>query len=93
MVTRACASFAFCDVSHRVTITFPIVLSERGKAIYLDWLQREFWRYTKVICWVTDNTVRLVARGGKDLAENMMFLKQYARTIVGRINGTPPRAY
>ena len=80
------ASFTFCDVSHRVTITLPFALSMRGKNAYLAWLQREMWEHAKPICWVADNTIRFVARAGKDLADNMLVLKQFAQKIVEKIN-------
>jgi len=61
-------------------------MSEDGQQKYLDWLRIQFWKHAQLICWVSDNTIRFIAKSGKDLMENMLILKQYAEKTVRTLN-------
>ena len=87
------ARFDVCWDSHRVTLRLPIMVSGKAKLALLESLQKTFWRHAGLICWVDDFTLRLVARAGQFLMENLLILEGYAKQACRLITAAQKRKH
>ncbi|MES2749356.1 MAG: hypothetical protein V4606_03110 [Patescibacteria group bacterium] len=69
-----------CWDSHRVTLRLPTAISEKAQMALRESLQKTYWQAACAIHWVDATTLRMIARSGQFLMENLLILEGYAKT-------------